>query len=692
MSNWWESAPLAGSPGSANWWDAAPLAAPAAPAPAPAPQPAAEPLQVKVRPPDDPYMRRVRAEQAAMKAAEQKAGLEIPEQSPYSRLAFQGLTMGLADEALAGLNIPVEMIRRSTLNPVEAYNYAKARQDLELESARERGGGLGTAAEFGGGVVSGGQLFRAGATLAPRVAQRLGTGVLGTAGGAAADGALYGAISGAAEGSGWDRLNTGLAGSLVGGAVGGAIPIATATAGLVASPIASNISARWNPQRYADRQVLRAAQDSGQTPDQIAERVRQAASEGQPEYRLMDALDSAGRRRAYTVARNPGEGRQQMTEFLDQRQAGQGGRVGQALEEGLGARETAEVAANRLRAERRQMDDAAFGALRNNADYVDVMPVVEQIDRIVQPGMTRASAPSGPVTPDSVEAVLGRARGMLERDGVSRIDFGTIQRTRGDIADAAEKAFRAGEGNKARMLREVRNALDQQMEAASAGYRGAMAQSAQAARTVDAVDAGSMAARRGRTENKLAAFGALTPQQQAAWRTGYADPLIEAAQRGAMGVDAARPLTSLARRTELPAFAEPGQAEPMMRRLQRESDMFRLRQTATGGSGTAENLADDGALGVDPSILGRLLAFDVPGLARNVITRGAAGVTGNTEAVRAHLAERLLNGSPDEIRTLLTQLQQQASGRSDDSSVLLRGLLGGLTPEMVRSLSAPAPQ
>lgn len=686
MSNWWDSAPVVAGASAKNWWESAPTVS-TPPASAPAADPA--PLQIKIKPqaPADPITQKVVAEQDAYRAAEAEAG--IAPEDPYQRLMIQGATLGLADEALAGLSTPIEMIKRGTLNPVEAYNYAKARQDYDLDDARQRAGGWGTAAEIGGGVVSGGKLFEAGATLAPAVAQRLGGGLMGTAGGAAADGALYGGIAGAAEGSGWDRVNSGLTGAAFGGAVGGALPVAAAGVGVVASPIASNISARVNPQGYADRQLLRAAQESGQSADEIANRVAQAAAEGQPEYRLVDALDHAGRRRAYTVARNPGEGRQQMVEFLDQRQAGQGGRVGQAIEEGLGANETAEAAARRLAAARRTQDNAAFGALRNSADYVDVMPVANLIDSIVQPGMTTASG--GPVAADSVEAVLGRARNMLERDGVSRIDFGTIQRTRNDIADAAEKAFRAGEGNKARLLRDVRSALDAQMEQASAGYREAMRNSAQAARTVDAVDAGSQGARRGRTENKLAAFNALTPEQQAAWRAGYADPLIERAQRSAMGTDAARPLTSLAARTELPAFAVPGQGGQMMRRLGRESDMFRTRATATGGSGTAENLAEDAAFGIDPTILGRLLAFDLPGAARNAVARGVAGVTGNTAPVRERLAERLLNGSPQEIRDLLMRLAAEAGQRSDRGAFALRSFLGGLTPEVVRSLSGPQP-
>lgn len=648
---------------------------------APPPAPEAEPRQIKVQAApapaasEDPIRKQVFAEERAWREKKAKAGLSP--QDPYQRTLVQGLTMGTADEVLAALNIPVEMYKRGTWNPAEAYNYAKARQDFELEDARARGGIPGAIAEAAGGVGSGVGLYRMGATVAPAIASRLGSGFLGTTAGSIADGALYGAASGLAEGNGAERFDNALQGGALGAGLGAAVPTAIAGAGLVASPLLSNVSARMNPGRYADRQLYRAATESGQTPQQVADRVAQAAADGQAEYRLVDALDNAGRRVAATVAKNPGEGRQQLVEFFDQRQAGQGGRVAQAIEEGLGAAETAQAASARLAAARRAQDDIAFPALRNSADPVDVAPVLATIDSVLEPGVSRAATPSGPLAPDSIEAVLGRARNMLASDNLTRTSFGEVQRVRGEVADAVEKAQRAGEGNKARLLRDVRNAMDRQLEAASQGFRDAMAASAQAARTVDAVDAGSLAARRGRTENKLAAYNVLTPEQQAAFRTGYADPLIARAQGMAMNADAARPLTSLAARTELPAFAAPGQGEPMMRRLGRESDMFRTRATATGGSATAENLADSTVTGLDPSILGRLLAGDFSGVVRNALQRGGAVISGNTGTVRERLAERLLNGSPDEIRALLQQLADEAAQRSTAGATALRGLIGG---------------
>ena len=137
--------------------------------------------------------------------------------------------------------------------------------------------------------------------------------------------------------------------------------------------------------------------------------------------------------------------------------------------------------------------------------------------------------------------------------------------------------------------------------------------SAASAREIEANDVGGLAARRGRSEDKVAAFGGLTPEEQSGFRVGYADPLIARAQAAPMNTDAARPLTSLAARTELPAFAVPGQGDQMMRRLGRESEMFRNRAAATGGSTTARKIAENAPAGVGNASHGRPPSRGLPG-------------------------------------------------------------------------------
>ena len=126
------------------------------------------------------------------------------------------------------------------------------------------------------------------------------------------------------------------------------MPLGFAAAKGVVSPFLSNIIAQINPEGLARRQVARAIVESGEAPDEIARALQQARVEGQGNFTVADALGNAGQRMLSTVARAPGEGRTAAVNFLENRQAGQGRRVRNALAEGFDAPETAAQAESRL--------------------------------------------------------------------------------------------------------------------------------------------------------------------------------------------------------------------------------------------------------------------------------------------------------------------------------------------------------
>lgn len=676
MSDWWSKAPLASAKGTATpadaWWANAPKAEQAAP--------------VDLTTPEDP----IRAEVMGEIEQQRANGLERP--SGTARQWLQGATFGLADEALAAAMTPVEMVKRGTLDPRTAYAYAKAREDLELETGRRNNGMLGTAAETLGNVGTGVKLAQAGVSAIPAMAARFGgPGVASTAVGSAIDGAIIGGVSGAADGSGVGRFGDAAQGAAIGGALGGALPLAGAAVGTVAAPIISNISARANPESYAQRQIGRALAESRQTPDQVADRIASAAADAQPEYRLIDALDYAGRRLGATVTKNPGEGRTELRQFLNDRQSDQGSRVSNILAEGFDAPLPAVQAAEAMKKARNSAADQAYGQARSDAGAVNVQPALERIDEVLKPGVHGVVNPDNRIANDSVEAALSRARSLLSDGSSQRVNFEAVQRVKGDLDDAIGSAVRSGQNNKARLLGQVTRELDAALEQSSASYAAARNAYRSASREIDAVDTGRVAAGRGRTEPKVAAFGALAPGEQQAFRIGYVDPLIARAQNAAEGVNAVRPLTSLSARTELPAFAAPGAGDQMMRRIGREGEMFATRAEAVGNSKTSENLADDAAAGVDFGLIRKLLGGDVLGAAREGLTRATAGINGNTEPVRAAMAQILQRGDPTEVRGLLQAMAAANAQRSQAGLNFNRGLLSGLVPELERA-SAPRAQ
>lgn len=588
----------------------------------------------------DKYQQAAIDEQTALK----KQGVD--EGAGLTRRLVHGATLGADSTLMAGALAPLEAIRRGV--PLsEGYNYAKAREDQILNDARQNTGALGTAAEILGGGVAGAGLANGGVTAARMLAPD--AGILRRAGASAFDTSALGGFSGAMEGNSiGERFNNALKGAAAGGALGGALPIAGSLAWGAAAPLLSNLRARINPEGYATSQIARAVSESGMTPQQIGQQIAQANREGQP-FTLADALGNPGQRMLSSVARAPGQGRTDVVNFLENRQAGQGRRVANTLAEGFEAPRTAEQQRQIMTQARDDLANQEYGAVRDTAEPVDVSNVVNHINQRVAPfGVAHDR-----IAPDSITGRLLAYRRMLSSGRTNLAgtsegglnDFNAAQMVRQELSDEIQAARQGGQGNKARILGGVLRELDTSLENASEGFRAANANFAQRTRNIEAVDQGTAAAMRGRTEDTIPAFQALRPEGQRAFRMGYVDPLIADAQRAAVGVNKARPLLNDAVRDEAAVMA-PGN-ELMQRRLARENTMFETRNAALGGSKTADNLADAEALGIDPTVIGHILHGNYPGALRSLVHAGSNAITGNTPQVRAAIARLLLNRGVD---------------------------------------------
>lgn len=450
---------------------------------------------------------------------------------------------------------------------------------------------------------------------------------------------------------------------VTGGLIGAALPPVLRGAGALASPLVSNISARLNPAGYAQSQVARALMESGQTPAQIDAALAAANREGQGGvYTAADAMGNAGQRMLSAVARAPGEGRTAVVEAMEGRQAGQGRRVASQLAEGFQAPQTAAQTERALTGARDTAADTAYGAVRNDAAPVDLSPAIARIDMTLQPGLTPLARPQSGLANDSIESTLQAVRDRLT-DGRSMLtDFPAVQRVRGDLADQVQTAVRAGQGNRARLLGGVLRQIDAAMEQASPGFKAANADFRQASRNIDAVDLGRTAATRGRTEDTIPAFRNLPAAGQDAFRSGYVDPLIANTQGAAVGVNKARPLINDAFAQEAAAIAPKTSGAKMANQLAREQTMFETRQTALGGSKTADNLADQAAVGIDPTIIAHALTGNHMGVMRSMLNSTSNALTGNTPAVRQQIARILLSRGdmpPRAIQRAVDQTMQR---------------------------------
>lgn len=625
---------------------------------------------------EDPYKDAASKDIAELKAK----GLSVD--GGLSRLIAQGATFNAADEILAGLSTPIEMYRRGTWDPREAYRHAKAFEDLSLEETRKQAGLAGTAAEIAGGVGSGASLARGGLSFFGRLPANAGLGARTAA--SAGDAAFMGGVAGAMEGNTLaDRSQNAVAGGVLGGLAGGAAPVAASVLGTLTSPVISNIRARVNPRGVAESQLARSIVESGRAPQQIGNEVIRAAQEGQNMFTVADALGNPGQRMLSNVTRAPGIGRTNAVEFLDARQADQGRRVAAALAEGFDTPRTAAQTRSAMTQARDDVADVAYDAARANAAPVDVSRVISRIDETLAPGVNQIARPQSGIANDSVESALESIRARLTDGRSVQTDFTALQRVRGDLSDMIQAARQGGHGNKARLLTQALRELDAAMERASAGFRQANRNFAQATRDIEAIDAGRTAAARGRPEDIIPEFIGQSPQGRVGYRAGYVDPLIEQTQGAAFGANKARPFTSDAFRQESAAIAPQSTGPLMQRRLARENTMFETRAQATGNSKTAENLADMEAMRVDPTILGNLLSGDIGGAARNLLARVGGSLSGYTPAVREELGRMLLaSGQDPQIVPRLVNALERAIQRIERTRQQMgsasRGLMGGV--------------
>jgi hypothetical protein len=625
--------------------------------------------------PEDPIRAQVRQEMQADRAK------GMPELYGASRQYLQGATFNLADEVLAGLSTPIEMVKRRTFSPVEGYNYAKAREDLELEDARKRSGALGTAVEIGGGVITGSGLAKGGLTFMPKAA---GAGLGARVAGAAADGAVIGGIAAAGDASGSDRLTEGAKGVALGAAIGGGVQAAAPVVSNVAGRALGFVDAYRDPTGFAERQVARALSESGRRPAEVVRDMRLGARDGQP-FAMADSLGNPGQRLLSTVARNPGAGRTQAVGFLDGRQAGQGRRVANALAEGLDAPQTAAQTRDAMKAARGADADVNYGAARAQAGAVDPTDAIQAADDFLQPGASGVMRPQTSIADDSVEGAVRRARSYLTDDKSVITDFAAAQRAKIELDRIMEKG-----GSVANAVKPIRNALDDALAAASKPYAQARDTFRQQSKAIEAIDFGKVSANRGRSEDVLQQFGRMTPEEQGGFRVGYADSAIERVQNAPFSANKVKEFTSDASKAELPAIAAPGQGQRLMDRLGREDTMFQTRAMSLGGSRTTENLADDAASAINPEIFGNIASGNYGTALRNLVVRSGDNLGGLTPKVREELARLLLaTGKDPGLTAMVANAIGSDAKRKALAQALLRGGMGGAAIGSERANAQP---
>jgi hypothetical protein len=583
------------------------------------------------------------------------------------RLGVNGASFGFADKGF-GFNSPEDTAKQRQLT----------------EEARIRSGLAGTVAEIGGGIGTGVGAAGAGLTAARFIPQTATGGgrLAGLMGAGAVDGAAMGALSGAGNTDNGDYLGNVGTGAGIGAFVGGAAPGVVAGLGKAAQPVSDAIMARIAPEAFARRMATQSIDRGGQSIDAIRGRLSQAADDGVPNYTVADAMGDGGARALNGVARGTTPTASRVKEFLDTRQFDQAGRMEGYVREGFGANQTAKQLVEKLTGVRAEKGNAQYGAARAQAGAVNVTPAIEAIDNIVSPGIAAQMAKSGIAETGPINTLV-RARGMLT-DGKSQLsDFERAFLAKLEM----DTAIKGGAGN----LNPARGALDDALAVSSPPYAQARNTYRNLSQAIEGVDAGKALAQRGVTQDTADAFAKMSPQVAGGARTGYADALIERLQRGAQGVNGTRSLTSEKFVQDLPVVAKPGRADKMQRQIDREGEMFATRATVTGGSKTANNLADIAAVGSGGAydfLGGGGGSGTGGGLALAAARRGYAGLGKMPvpEQAAEEIARALLTKNPDLLASMAArQIKGREMSESTVAAIARMLTLGGVGATQSRS-------
>lgn len=644
-------------------------------------------LAMKAAPKDDPVKAEVRKELEDMKAK----GVPVYSDGK-ARQYLQGASFNTADEILAGLQTPIEMIKRGTFNPAKGYEYAKAREDLLMEDARKKGGLGGHAMEAVGGLLTGMGAAKAGATFMP--ANPATASGLRNAGGIIADSAAMGALSGAADANGADRLTEGLKGGAVGGVLGGALAGAAPVLSSAGRNLMGWASAMRNPEEYAGRQLARGVVESKKPVSNIAQELDDAAASNQP-YVLADAMGNSGQRMLSTVTRAPGEGRTMAAEFLNNRQADQGGRIANAVDQALETGPTAkQVSADLMdqasknasplyaKSNEREfvwnprmqdfLDDPAAKAALAKGVEIQRLEALARGEKINPVGMDKGVIDFGPAG----ENITGAVPNMRSLDAIKKGFDAIINENKNPMTGKLNEYGRA--------IDQVRKAFLGNVDKLNPEYAAARQAWAGPASVTNAVEEGQLAATRGRPADNIDTFNRFGNEaERQGFRTGYADKVVGRIESAPEGVNNVRRLTSPKSQAELAILSkyqgptQPGQGDQLSRALGREKTMFETRNQALGGSKTADNLADADAMGVSPEIISNLLSGNVGTAAKNIFSRSSKTLNGYTPQVREALAKLLLQSNGQTLAPILQQYIAKDQARKLAAQQALRALIGG---------------
>lgn len=632
----------------------------------------------------------------------------------------QGLTFGFGDELMAGALAPVEAvvggIQGKGFSLSDAYNRNLERERAMISQARESAPVATGIGELAGGLMTGGKLAGAGATLVGRTA---GQGLATRAAAGAAEGAAYGGLYGfgAGEGGASERLGDAAGGAIAGGIVGGAIPVVGAGVQKTLTPVARRVGAMINPkaaqqQRGIDR-VLKEAEAAGLSPEDLVRGVQEGRAVGQMDQNLSDLTRA--------VKRQPGPARKIINDALDEGYTANNAAAKQAAVQGLnkpivsGSREVAVQTPENVtllssihsepnfykwrdafaKSKSKGADKAYSDAFARNWG-TDGPPFA--LDNIVKSGRIPAEAlrsaqriaqAEGRPFGQTLVASLDDASGQVTFSRLPSLE--ETELIRRGLASATTKAFRSGDGAVGAAYRALEKELRGVLDDASPALRAVRKAYATASQIQEAGDEGLGLLSKSADEIEYLVSGKSKVEMEA-MRKGFASALKAAIERGQTNRDAVRNIFGSERNRRALAALWPDKDEfaKFRRQMENAAEFSAFRQNVQGNSRTQQDLADAGELGGGLGNAARnLMTGNVRGAVVDALMtfmgRSINPAKGLPEETLRRMAQILVERNPQQIQTLLTQVEAGKKPAADFLEKAIGRMIA--SPEFQRNLT-----
>ena len=622
---------------------------------------------------------------------------------------LHGATLGFGDEAKAAAGTGIRTVGTllSGRHPTQGIGAA---YDQELQAQRDARAIYGqnnpilsTAAEIGGGLLTGGAGAGSVATAAP---SRLAT--IATAAG-------LGGLAGFGEGEGGfanRAIGAGI-GAGTGAGIAAVAPFVVQGASMLLGKVGKMFGI-GDSEKVASQLLLKAFKDDGIPPEQIAARMAEWQKAGAKPETLFDLGGENVRRLARTAAGRTGPGTERAVTFLEGRQSDQARRVAGDVEAKLGQsatdfHPTLQALDTTRRVAAAPKYEAAFTRIVPTADEAarvqhfitskNGQDALQRGLRIIEEEQVKTGIPFnakafGVVRNDAGqwEVAADAVPNLRLMDAVKRGYDNLLETFRNPVTQRLnlDEYGRAVEGNRAAYVKELRDMFPR--------YGGALDAWAGPSTMMDAASRGRNIFNMKDAEIATMAVEARAkPGEADAFRLGVAQAVRDQIAKAPDGADAIKRIFGSPQKRELleAAFPSPQAFREFEALMKREASMYKNAQFVSPRTGSQTQLRDAdagdfGSMATDAAgalMLGAVMpGRSTRGAVGQIATDLAARGKGISPGVGDALASRLFNSDPQamtrvggllsqvDIDNALAKIQSRRSG-----GLLLPGLGAGIT-------------